>query len=345
MELTRRALLSLPKSRPTPATQATNVGFWLHLAREAMACKFEVTLPSELEQHLDAAHAALDSIDRLEAQLSIFRESSELSHINRLAQVEPVPAEPQLLALLERCAALSGATGGAFDITSTPLSKVWGFLRREGRVPTEAELAEARAHVGMEHVELDGPAGTVRFRRPGLALNLGSVGKGYALDRVAAELMQAGVPTALLTGGSSSVLALGRGPEGTGFLVGLRDPHDHSRRFGTVRLAKSALGVSGAGEQHFAHDGRVYGHIIDPRTGWPVEGRVFVAVVAPTAELADALATAFFVGGRTLAERYVKQYPEVSVLMIDSPPANQNVDENPPTIIGRRSPWSVPRAL
>jgi FAD:protein FMN transferase len=336
MELSRRALLSL--SRSAPATMPG--GYWLHLAREAMACKFEITLPSELEQHLDAAHAALDAVDGLEAQLTIFRETSELSRINRLAAVEPVPAEPELLALLERCAALWRATDGAFDITSTPLSKVWGFLKREGRVPTDGELAEARARVGMDAVELEG--GAVRFRRPGVSLNLGAVGKGYALDRVAAGLTRVRVPTALLTAGASSVLAVGAGPDGTGYLVGLRDPHHHDRRFGTVRLTKSALGVSGTGEQHFTSDGRVYGHIIDPRTGWPVEGRVFVAVVAPTAELADALATAFFVGGRALAERYVNEYPEVSVLMIDTPPSNQ---PSVPVLIGRRSPWSLSRAL
>jgi thiamine biosynthesis lipoprotein len=339
MELSRRGLLSLSRSR---ATSAPSPGFWLHLYREAMACRFEITLPSELEQHLDVAHAALDTVDALEAQLTIFRDTSELSQINRAAAVEPVPVEPQLLALLERCAALCRQTSGAFDITSTPLSKVWGFLRREGRVPTDQELAAARARVGMDGVEIDTAAATVRFRRPGLSLNLGSVGKGYALDRVADGLTRSRVPTALLTAGASSVLALGSGPDGTGYLVGLRDPHHHDQRFGTVRLAKSALGVSGTGEQHFTSDGRVYGHIIDPRTGWPVEGRVFVAVVAPTAELADALATAFFVGGRAHAERYVKENPEVSVLMIDTPPSNQAAA---PMMIGRRSPWSVSRAL
>src|SRR4051812_27916622 len=181
MELTRRALLSL--QRPLPP--ARTPGFWLHLHREAMACRFEVTLPSELASCTDAANAGLDIVDRLEEQLSIFRPHSELSRLNAEASARAVPVEPRLFELLARCRQLHASTGGAFDITATPLSKIWGFLRREGRIPTPDELAEALACVGMQHVALDRAASTVRFARPGVALNLGGIGKGYALDRAA----------------------------------------------------------------------------------------------------------------------------------------------------------------
>jgi thiamine biosynthesis lipoprotein len=198
----------------------------------------------------------------------------------------------------------------------------------------------------MEKVSIDREAGTIGLASPGVALNLGSIGKGYALDRVAEGLAQAGVATALLTSGASSVLALGAGPDGQGYLVGLRDPADHQQRLGTVRLSDAALGVSGVGEQFFSAGGRRLGHIIDPRTGWPVEGRTYAAVIAPTAALADALATAFFVGGRSVAEQYVKDHPEVSALVMDSateggnpPDATQRM-----TIIGSKSPWSLTRA-
>jgi FAD:protein FMN transferase len=339
MELTRRSLLSFPRTLP-PAAEGTP-GFWLHLGRPAMACRFEITIPSELERHLDAAHAALESVDRLEDQLSIFRESSELSHLNRHAAARAVTVEAQLFRLLARCQELHRHTAGAFDITSTPLSRVWGFLRREGRVPTADELGEARARVGMEHVLLDADTSTVAFARQGIALNLGSIGKGYALDRVAADMERGGLPTALLTAGASSILALGAGPDGTGYLVGVRDPNDHGRRLATVRLRRGALGVSGAGEQFFtANDGQRYGHIIDPRSGWPVTGRLYVAVIAPDAARADALATAFFVGGRAVAERYLNEHaPEgVSILMIEqgSPPSGQQQR----VILGDETPWS-----
>jgi thiamine biosynthesis lipoprotein len=336
MQLSRRDLLTFPRPQPP----ATKEGFWLHLARPAMACKFEITLPSELEAHLDAAHAALGTIDDLEEQLSIFRDSSELSFINREAHARPVPVEARLFALLGVCQELHVLSGGAFDITSTPLSRVWGFLRREGRLPTTEELAAARERVGMQHVQLDREAGTVRFAREGMSLNLGGIGKGYALDRVAGEMAAAGVTTALLTAGASSVLALGGGPDDTGFVVGVRDPFSHDRRLGTVKLRNAALGVSGTGEQHFIHDGQRYGHILDARTGWPVVDRAYVAVVAPTATMADSLATAFFVGGRDTAEAYVNTHKEVSVLMMDMPLHGRAE----PVFIGKSSIWSLPHA-
>jgi thiamine biosynthesis lipoprotein len=339
MDLTRRALLKFPR----PQAPATREGFWLHLARSAMACKFEITLPSELQEYLDAAHGALDAVERLEDQLSIFRDGSELAVLNRTAADGPVVVEERLFALLEQCQQLHAATGGAFDVTSTPLSRVWGFLKREGRVPTEEELADARARVGMQHVVLDPAARTVHFRRPGMALNLGSIGKGYALDRVAAAMQASGVTTALLTAGASSVLALGNGPDGTGFVVGLRDPFDHEKRLGTVCLRAGALGVSGSGEQNFIVDGKRYGHILDARTGWPVIDRAYVAVVAPTAAVADALATACFVGGAPVAEAYVEHHPEVSVLMMDMP-ADPQGPASLPRFVGRKSPWSLPHA-
>jgi thiamine biosynthesis lipoprotein len=339
MQLSRRSLLRFPR----PQAPATSEGYWLHLSRPAMACKFEITLPSELQDRLDAAQAALGALEGLEEQLSIFRDSSELSFINREAAAGPVPVEERLFRLLVQCRQVHALTGGAFDITSTPLSRVWGFLEREGRLPSDEEIANALGRVGMQHVELDASARTVRFLRPGMSLNLGSIGKGYALDRVAAQMQGAGVDTALLTAGASSVLALGSGPDGDGFLVGLRDPFHHDRRLGTVRLKGAALGVSGTGEQNFVVDGRRYGHILDARTGWPVVDRAYVAVVAPTAAVADALATACFVGGRATAEAYVASHEEVSVLMIDMP-AGPEQPNPPPIFIGRKSPWSLNHA-
>jgi thiamine biosynthesis lipoprotein len=351
MLVSRRALLTLPQSRSLETGDTDNrprAGYWIHLNRPAMACRFEITLPAELGHRLDTAKAALDTIDALEEQLTIFRDSSELSAINRQAAESDVTVEPGLHDLLVLCQRISRETDGAFDITSTPLSRVWGFLRRAGRLPEPEELALARSCVGMDKVILGGDndpgaAGvkTVRFTQPGVSLNLGGVGKGYALDRIAADMTAAGTETTLLSAGSSSFRAIGQGPEGTGFRVGLRDPFDHTRRYGSVTLCNNALGVSGAGEQFFEIAGKRYGHIVDPRGGWPVEGRALVAVTAPTATLADALATAFFVGGPAIAARYTADHPDVSVVILDMPISGQR----PPTrFFGPAKQWRVTRA-
>jgi len=280
-------------------------GHWVRVHRRAMACRFEVTLSDEDARHLEAARAALDEADRVEAALTVFRDSSEVAAVNREAATGPVVVGDLLFALLERCRALHEATGGAFDPTSGPLTRCWGFLVREGRLPAAEEFAEAMASVGFDKVRLDATARTIRFGAAGMALNFGSIGKGLALDRMAAVLRAHGVPRALVSAGGSSAIAIGGGG---GFVVDLTSPRV-TDRLGRLYLGEAALGTSGAGEQYFEAEGRRYGHVIDPRTGWPCEGVLSASVVAPQATLADALSTAFLVGGPELAERYCAANP------------------------------------
>jgi thiamine biosynthesis lipoprotein len=297
----------------------------------------EITLPEGLAPRLDDAAAALEAVDEIEAALSLFLPESALCRVNREAAARPVEVDEALFALLDGCRALSAGTGGAFDPTSAPLSRCWGFLRREGRRPDPAALAAARACVGFDLVALDRERRSVRFARPGVELNLGAIGKGHALDVIGGRLARARIAPALLSAGSSSLLALGGGADGSGFLVGLRDPRDHARRLGVVRLADAALGVSGAGEQSYEIDGRRRGHVLDPRTGAPAEAAQLVAVAAPTAAAADALSTAFLVGGRALAAAYVDRHPEIAALV---------VDEGGVTLVGAvpGARWEIPHA-
>jgi thiamine biosynthesis lipoprotein len=157
----------------------------------------------------------------------------------------------------------------------------------------------------------------VRFLAGGTSLNFGAIGKGLALDHMAAALFAHGVPRALLSAGGSSARAVG---DGEGFPVDLRSPR-LTGPLGRVWLAGAALGTSGAGEQYFEAGGRRYGHVIDPRTGWPCEGVLSASVVAPEAALADALSTAFLVAGPDLAERYCALNPgTLAVLTLEADP-------------------------
>ena len=290
---------------------------WLHVSRTAMACRFEITLPRSEETGVVVATEVLEEIDRLEAQLSVFRESSEVSLVNARAAVEPVAVSKSLFELLALCKRLYFETGGAFDITSGPLTRCWGFLRRQGRLPDRQEVETARSFVGSDNLQLDAIKRTVRFSQPGVEINLGSIGKGYALDR-AGSLMSSKVRTVLLNAGASSMRAVGAGERGEGWVVGLRHPRSKLRRLGVLRLRNCALSTSGSEEQFFEQDGKRFGHIIDPRTGWPTEIVTSVSVIAPTAALSDALATAFYVGGRELAERYCEKNKDVLVVMLES---------------------------
>ena len=294
--------------------QAPEAGHWVRVHRTAMACRFEVTLDSGDARHVDAARAALDEVDAIEASLTVFRETSEVSCVNRQASVAPVPVSPGLFALLSLCRELHAATGGAFDPASTALSRCWGFLDRRPGLPTEEEIAAARARSGMDKVVLDDMGRAVRFAVPGVEIGLGAVGKGWALDRIAASLRVRGASRALLTAGGSSH----RGWGGEEWELALRPGGED---LGLLRLRDAALGTSAAGEQHFEAGGRRFGHVLDPRTGWPAAGVRSASVVTSEAAVADALSTAFLVGGPDLAGPFCAARPgTMALLVLDAAP-------------------------
>lgn len=285
---------------------------WLRIERRAMACSFEITLDQTDAAFVPAAQAALNQIDAIEAQLTVFRDTSAIVELNKRAASAEIPCDPELFALLTRCAELSRDTDGAFDITSTPLSRCWGFLRREGRVPSDREVACAQELVGMQNVQLHAERSTVRFAKDGVELNLGAVGKGYALDRVAGTLRGSGVRHALLSAGRSSMLAIGG--RDRGWMVDVVSPRRPSA-IARIWLRNAALGTSGAGTQFVTVDGRRYGHILDPRSGRPADGILSASVIGPSAADADALSTAFLVGGPLLAEQYCARHAGVLALL------------------------------
>src|SRR4051812_22314682 len=300
-----------------PAAPVADVAV-LRASRRAMATAFEVLLPFGSPLAQPAAEAALELIDELEDQLTVFRDHSEVSRLNATATDHAVEVAPNLFDLIEFSAHLTRQTQGAFDIATGALIKAWGFYRRQGRVPTPAERAAAMGRTGTRFLALDRGRRTVRYLRQGLEINLGGIGKGYALDR-AAELIARdwGVSSALLHGGSSSVRAINTPPgQPRGWPVTIKHPWEPDRRLGTLYLADRALGTSAATFQHFEYNGRKLGHLLDPRTGWPAEGIDQASVVAPTAAEADALSTALFVLGVEPTARFCRTRPDVGVVLL-----------------------------
>ena len=294
-----------------------------------MACRFEVTLPPSTVRGVSLANDALAEVEALESRLSIFKDESAVSTVNRDAWLRPVKVDQQLFALLTLCQQLNVETEGAFDITSGPLTRCWGFLKRAGRFPADDEIASARAQSGSDKLLLDTETQTVRFKAPGVEINLGSIGKGYALD-VVGKLFEDNHERALLSAGNSSFRATGE----AGWLVGLRHPRDKSKRFAAVRMRGCAMSTSGSEEQFFDHDGRRFGHIIDPRSGWPASIVSSVTVVANSAAVSDALATAFFIGGRSMAERYCEKHRDVLAIVLEEGAKN-------PVLIGAHDRCTV----
>lgn len=292
----------------------------LHLEarRRAMACEFAVRY-HEADRHLaDTVLDAFDEIDRVESLLTIYREQSDVLQLNRLAAASPVFVEPELFQLIELASKLHHETDGAFDITATPLSRVWGFLEREGQLPSDEEIAAALEVVDMSRVMLNPANDTVQFRHTGIEINFNAMGKGYALDRAANLLAERGADNFLWHGGRSSVLARGanQGDHHNGWSIGLRHPLEPQSYLAEFHLRNQALGTSGGATQFFEHDGQRYSHIIDPRTGWPASGVYTATVIAPTAAEADALSTAAFVLGPEHISQLLAKRPDIAVALV-----------------------------
>jgi thiamine biosynthesis lipoprotein len=290
-----------------------------------MGSYFEIRLGAGVPWAAELAGRALDLIDSLEAQLSVYRDDSEVSLLNATAHVEPIVVEPGLFRLLEKAVEIGRETGGAYDVTTGALSAAWGFFKGPKRVPDPETLAEARARTGHHLVRLDPTRLTVAFDRPGVTINLGSIGKGYAIDRAVGLIRDHWWPTsALVHGGRSSLYALGSPPGvfGGRWEVALRNPFRADTPLGVVRLRNRGMGTSGTDFQRFEADGRLFGHILDPRTGEPASGPASVTVLAPTSAEADALSTAFYLLGRDGSAGYVQTHPEIGAIIVEEGPAD-----------------------
>jgi thiamine biosynthesis lipoprotein len=329
----------------TQATWRPN-GFYSQLSKRAMACQWEVFLNyGQYPQGLETALLALESLEAWESQLSVFRPDSEISRINRTAFAEPVPVSASLWDLLTAAENLWSLTEGAFDITSGSLAKCWEYLKREGRMPDPTQRAEALQSVGMDKVRLDPVERSVRFLHPGVRLDLGGIGKGWTLDRVADDLWAQGIHHFAFHGGQSSVVARGwdgqsiganvaptngstdadtaargvraaDGGQPSGWGIRLTHPVYPDRGLGVLSLQDQALGTSGSARQFIHYRGQRLSHILDPRTGQPAAGVWSASVVAPWAAQADALGTACFVLGEDGCRRLVEVCPDLGILLV-----------------------------
>jgi FAD:protein FMN transferase len=264
------------------------------------------TLPRMVEE-------AFDEVDRIDRMMSHYRAESPLSRVNREAARHPVTVDRELFDFIVGAMRYNRDSEGAFDITVGPLMKAWGFFRGDGRMPTAEELGAARRRVGAGHVILNEGATSIGFDVDGVELDLGGIAKGYAVDRVVGLLRARRIPAALISAGGSTIYGLGAPPGRDGWDVMIQDPLDPQKIARTIHLKDRALSVAGSAEKSFESGGVRYSHIMDPRTGSPVQGVLSVAVLASSGTAGDALDDAFFVLGPARSRRYLKQLPATEV--------------------------------
>jgi thiamine biosynthesis lipoprotein len=278
----------------------------LEKSADAMGSTYSIAVYGYDRLKMEAAvDAAFDEVRRLDDMLSNYKPESEWSEVNRYAAEKPVKVSRELFRLLSACLEYSREGEGAFDITVGPLMKVWGFYRGSGHLPHRAEVQAALTKVGYRHILLYPASQTVRFDRPGVEMDPGGIGKGYAVDRMVDVLKQNGVRIALVAGSGSSIYGMGVPPDQPqGWRTEIKDPWDASKTLAEVYLKDMSMSTSGSYEKFFRAEGHTYAHIMDPRTGYPAQGSVAVSVVAPRTIDSEAWAKPYFVNGRQWAARH-----------------------------------------
>lgn len=252
------------------------------------------------------AQSALNDISSmisdLDSRLSVTNTESEIYQLNH-AEGKSVPLSDATAGLLRKALALGGTTGGALELTSYPLSLAWGFTTGDYQIPDQEAIDGLLPLVDDSAITLDGTSATLPT---GAQLDLGAVAKGYAGDRAAELLKDAGVTSALLNLGSSTIRAIGSKPDGSPWRIALQDPNDTSAYAGVVSATDLSIDTSGGYERYFeGDDGEIYWHILDPGTGYPAKnGLISVTVLSGSALTGDGLSTALFVMGLSDAMDY-----------------------------------------
>ena len=301
-------------SGPT-AAQASPQRFEYSLPRMGTIFRIEMYAASDAEASR-AAEAAFARAEELEQIMSDYRADSELMRLTRHGATAPFPVSSDLYSVLSKSLWASRLSQGAFDVSIGPLVDLWRSARKDGRLPDPGEIAKARALVDYRNIELDPAHHTVFLKRAGMKLDLGAIGKGYAADQMLAVLQSQGIHQALVVAGGEVVA--GEPPPGSsGWKVGI-DTADSDAGAAPCTLWLSAHAVSTSGDEHqfLEVNGRRYSHIINPRTGWALEGKSSTTVIAGDSATADALATAFSTMPVSDGIRVAQSLPGVSALWV-----------------------------
>ncbi len=244
-----------------------------------------------------AVEKGFDAMQRVDDLMSHYKESSEVSRIKNSVPLETVRVSQDTFNVLKRSEEIAQLSDGAFDVTIGPLVKRWGFYDKEQKpLPTRQEINRMRRGMGYVHLFLRPKNREVSKRIPTLEVDLGGIAKGYAIDLAVKALKQAGVVSATVNSGGN-IGFIGNPVKGEAWEVGVIDPLNPSELLGVLNIKEGAVATSGNYENYHEIEGKRYSHIIDPRTGWPVQGVLSVTVIAANAMDADALSTTLFVLG------------------------------------------------
>ena len=294
-------------SQPTTSTKVISL----------MGSRFELVAISANESIREKSiEAAIDEITGIENLISSWKPNSETSQINIKAGIEPVRVSSELFNLIERAIKISDLTNGAFDISFNSLDPIWTFDGRAMEAPDSTLIKASVGKINFRNIILNRQKQTVFLKEKGMKIGFGAIGKGYAANRAKMIMMEHGVKNGLINAGGD-LIAWGKQENGDQWQVGIADPAKEKKYIAWLSVSDMSVVTSGNYEKFIIIDGKKYGHIIDPKTGYPVKGIQSVTLVSPDAELSDALATSVFVLGVNKGLELVNTLKNVECLIID----------------------------
>lgn len=283
-----------------------------------MGNRFEITVVGEEEKHsLELIDKAVEEIQRIEALLTTYKETSQTNKINESAGIRPVEVDKEVFDLIARSKKISELTQGAFDITYGSVDKkLWNFDKEMKELPDESTAKQMVRLINYRNVILDEKAGTVFLREPGMRIGFGGIGKGYAAEMAKSFLIARGVSSGVVNA-AGDLTAWGLQPSGEEWTIGIADPNSARHPFSYLSISDLAIATSGNYEKFVMIGGRRYSHTIDPKTGLPVHGIKSVTIISPNAEIADAMATPVMIMGIKVGLDMIDQMKGMACLIID----------------------------
>lgn len=281
-----------------------------------MGSRFDITIiaqdSAKAEKHIDEVVAEMSRIEEL---ISDWKESSQISEVNRNAGIKPVKVDREVFELTKRAIQFSKLSEGAFDISYAAMDKIWKFDGSMMQMPTPEEIKRSVEKVGYKNIELDSINSTIFLKLSGMKIGFGSTGKGFAADK-GRELMEVKGIKAGIVNASGDMTTWGTKPKGKAWNVGITNPFDEEKYIAIVPLKREAVTTSGSYEKYVEFDGKRYAHIINPVTGYPATGLISVTVIGPSAEMANGFSTSIMVLGAEQGLKLINQFPLYSCLMV-----------------------------
>lgn len=280
-----------------------------------MGGRFEITIVAKnaklAERNIDTV---INEISRIEALISDWKPTSQVSEVNRNAGEKPVKVDKEVFELTKRAIKLSQLTNGAFDVSFAAMDRIWKFDGSMTEMPSADAIKKSVEKVGYQNIILDSVNSTIFLSKKGMKIGFGALGEGYAADKCRDMMLAKGIKAGIVNA-TGDMSTWGKQPNGKKWLVGITNPFNKDSLFAAVPLYNSAVVSSGSYEKFVMFDGKRYSHIINPATGYPATGLSGVTVFGPDAELANGLSTSIMVLGKETGLKFINQFPKFSCIM------------------------------